>query len=366
MDTITTKTVGAGFAEIEEFVLAETPQTVLVFKPQMHEGGIRGSIIRYKKGRNGNRETPIPVDFRRLNADEGVEIELNTEAVTKLLRHVQELQTLLEEEGVRPGTHRYRVTDANNLVITDHNKAHIIQRLLESNLGEEVWWKLVQNDPDLATRLANSKLHEDRMAVLHRFEEMLQDDTLAENDWQVFFEENTWIFGYGLRYQIMRIIQTQPNYGGTAVNGRGGQRGDFLTATEAETRFTCLVEIKKPTTPLLQREQYRNGAWGISNELSGAISQVQVNCAQWEISDARSERNREQLTGIYTISPKGIIVAGRTDELNNWDKRNSFERFRRELHSPEIIAYDELYERAKYIVGGPDIEIVRGEDDFLS
>ncbi len=364
METITTRTVGAGFAEIGEFVLAETPQTVVVFKPQMHEGGVRGSIIRYKKDRNGNREAPIPVDFRRLNADEGVEIELNTEAVTKLLQHVQELQALLEEEGVRPGTHRYRVTDFNNLVITDQNKAHIIQRLLESNFGEEVWQELVQNDPDLATRLANSKLHEDRVAVLHRFEEMLQDNALDESDWQDFFEENTWIFGYGLRYQILRIIQTQPNYGGATVNGRGGQRGDFLTATEAETKFTCLVEIKKPTTLLLQRDQYRNGAWGISNELSGAISQVQVNCAQWEISDARAERNREQLTGIYTISPKGIIVAGRTVELNNWDKRNSFERFRRELHTPEIITYDELFERAKYIVGEPDMEMIEEEEDF--
>ena len=48
MDTITTRTVGAGFAEIGESVLTETTQTAIVFKPQMHEGGICGSIIRYK------------------------------------------------------------------------------------------------------------------------------------------------------------------------------------------------------------------------------------------------------------------------------------------------------------------------------
>ena len=42
MDTITTRTVGTGFAEIGESVLTETTQTAIVFKPQMHEGGIRG------------------------------------------------------------------------------------------------------------------------------------------------------------------------------------------------------------------------------------------------------------------------------------------------------------------------------------
>lgn len=208
------------------------------------------------------------------------------------------------------------------------------------------------HNPNIATRLANAKIQEDRLAVLHRFEEMLQDNTLAENNWQDFFEENTWIFGYGLRYQILRVIQPQPNYGGVAVDGRGGQRGDFLTATEAETRFTCLVEIKKTTTPLLQREQYRNGVWGASNELTGAVSQIQVNCAQWE-TDARTERNREQLPRIYTVSPKGIVVIGKTSELNNWDKRNSFERFRQELRCPEVLTYDELYERAKFIAEGP-------------
>lgn len=289
----------------------------------------------------------------------GIEIELNTEAVTNLTQRIHELQALLDEEGVRPGIHRYRVTNANELVITDQNKARIIQRLLEANLGEEIWNQLVQGNPNIATRLANAKIQEDRLTVLHRFEEMLQDDALAESDWQDFFEENTWIFGYGLRYQILRVVQTQPNYGGAAVDRRGGQRGDFLTATEAETRFTCLVEIKKPNTPLLQSEQYRNGAWGASSELAGAVSQIQVNCAQWEITDARHEHNRERLPGIYTVSPKGIVVIGKTSELDIWDKRNSFERFRQELRSPEILTYDELYERARFIAEGP---ILQGEE----
>ena len=113
----------------------------------------------------------------------------------------------------------------------------------------------------------------------------------------------------------------------------------------------------------MRNSQYRNGAWGISKELSGAIAQVQVNCAQWEISDSRTEQNREKLCGINTISPKGIVVIGNTSELNCRDKRNSFERFRQELRLPEIITYDELFERAKYIVDGSVSSSIEIEDD---
>ena len=364
MDTITTTTVGAGFAEAEEVILTETAQTITAFRPQIHEGGVRGSIVRYKKDRNGNPEMPASVDFRRIDAGEGIEIELKTDAVAKLTQHIQELQVLLAEEGVRAGTHRYQVAEANDIIITDQNKAQIIQQLLEADLGEDVWDQLAISNPDLSTRLAYSKLHEERSAILTKFEDMLNDNTLVESDWQSFFEENTWIFGYGLRYQFLRVVQDQPNYGGTAIDGQGGQRGDFLTATEAETKFTCLVEIKKPDTLLLQNEQYRNGAWGISKELAGAVSQVQVNCAEWEITGARTEQNRERLNELNTVSPKGIVVIGNTNELETFDKKNSFERFRREIRNPEIITYDELFERARFIVRD-NLEVEQTEDEDL-
>ena len=364
MDTITTTTVGAGFAEAEEVILTETAQIITAFRPQIHEGGVRGSIVRYKKDRNGNPEMPTSVDFRRIDAGEGIEIELKTDAVAKLTQHIQELQVLLAEEGVRAGTHRYQVAEANDIIITDQNKAQIIQQLLEADLGEDVWDQLAISNPDLSTRLAYSKLHEERSAILTQFEDMLNDNTLVESDWQSFFEENTWIFGYGLRYQFLRVVQDQPNYGGTAIDGQGGQRGDFLTATEAETKFTCLVEIKKPNTLLLQNEQYRNGAWGVSKELAGAVSQVQVNCAEWEITGARTDQNRDILCDFHTISPKGIIVIGNTNELSDFDKRNSFERFRQNINNPEIITYDELLERARYIVRGDEENVEQVDDDL--
>jgi hypothetical protein len=36
--------------------------------------------------------------------------------------------------------------------------------------------------------------------------------------------------------------------------------------------------------------------------------------------------------------------------LDSISKRNTFELFRRNITSPEILTFDELYERAKFIV----------------
>ena len=99
-------------------------------------------------------------------------------------------------------------------------------------------------------------------------------------------------------------------------------------------------------------ESYRNGAWELGEELTGGISQVQANCRRWEIDGSQAEQNREALQQgkIYTVPPKGILVVGTTGQLNNIEKRNTFELFRRNMINPEILTFDELYERAKYIV----------------
>jgi len=350
-DIITTRTIKRGFADVdEEFILEDKPHTRIAFKAQIHNGGIRGWLYRYKKDVKGDIEAIITTDFRELHANEGIRIELSTSALALLHRKFNELQRLLMEKGIRYGENSFTITDANTLVITDENKAKIIRKLLDDNLGEEIWSKLAENNPDIATRLANAQIQTDRQVMVRQYEKMLGDRSLNEEDWQSFFDDNTWIFGYGLRYQILRVVQTQPNYGGKNVTGRGGQHGDFLMATEAETKFTCLVEIKKPTTPLLQNSQYRNGAWGSSSELSGAISQIQINCAKWEISGSREDDNRDLMGGIYTVAPRGIVVIGNTNQLSSRDKLNSFERYRNAIHNPEIITFDELYQRARFII----------------
>ena len=139
-EIITTQSVSRDVVEVvQDFILADTSQTRTVFKAEIHSGGISGSIIRYRKNNNRECEDIIPLNFRSLNENEGVKIELNTDAVKEFNNALRILSQLLAEQSVQYGEHEFTIADADALVITDQNKADIIRKLLDENLGEEVW-----------------------------------------------------------------------------------------------------------------------------------------------------------------------------------------------------------------------------------
>jgi len=57
----------------------------------------------------------------------------------------------------------------------------------------------------------------------------------------------------------------------------------------------------------------------------------------------------------YLMRPRSIVVVGslaqfQTEKGLNEPQFGSFELFRRQLIAPEILTFDELYERARFIV----------------
>jgi len=85
-EIITTKSVGYQFVDIpQEFVLDETARTKTVFKAEMHAGGVRGHVMRYRKNANGICEKLIPTNFNELHPDDGIKIDLPTNALKILL-----------------------------------------------------------------------------------------------------------------------------------------------------------------------------------------------------------------------------------------------------------------------------------------
>ena len=66
----------------------------------------------------------------------------------------------------------------------------------------------------------------------------------------------------GLNYVILRLEDSQPYVGGTQTNRRGAQMPDYLAATSGTVRFTVLVEIKTPDTPLLSGNKKLGAALG--------------------------------------------------------------------------------------------------------
>jgi hypothetical protein len=175
-----------------------------------------------------------------------------------------------------------------------------------------------------------------------------------EDWWQKFFEDNKWIFGYGLEYVILRIEQPQAHVRGASVTGKEAQKADFLTSS-GPAKFTVLVEIKTPKTSLIRgKVPIRSRAWGLSTELTDALTQINANVEGWGTVGQDSPENKQFMEDKNlhrTVKPKGIVVAGMLSALeHDQAKLETFELFRKGIHGVEIITFDELHDRARYIV----------------
>lgn len=134
--------------------------------------------------------------------------------------------------------------------------------------------------------------------------------------------------------------------------------------TNAIASTLCFVEIKTHKTKLLGQAAYRAGCWPPSEQLSGAVAQVQgtVSYASESISGKLQLTDKEGFPTAeeaFNFSPKSFVVVGSLDEFVgdhgvNEAQLRSFELYRRNLHQPEVITFDELYARARHIVSASD------------
>lgn len=251
--------------------------------------------------------------------------------------------------------------------------------------------QLLGDNPELADELVRHQLSAQDVAELgHRrdqlreFERLLQDERYfeenrsilgenkrAEDVWQSFFEKNTWIFGYGLSYYL-----------NTPIDGRGleqvvkgydihsgGKRVDALLKTQGVISALSFGEIKTHKTALLKpvSRPYRGGSWQVSDELTGGLAQVQ-RTVQISLENIQTRLRSNNADGsptgetAYLYQPRAFLVVGslaefETDNGINEEKYSSFELFRRNVITPEIITFDELYERARYIVESQNHDI---------
>lgn len=359
-DEFTVKSTSRKSADIVEDIVLDEKQTTrkifraLIVKNENNpQATVKGWIIHQRKSVKGGWQDIKSIDLSTLKSGEGIKLELTSEQIKRLYDGLVKLY-LIGNKGIPYGTKKLVVANENTIIqVVDQNHKAVIEQLLQKNLGEEVWVLLKSHDPDLAVRLSFSEIQINRNKSLTNFKTHLDNNDWNEPQWEDFFSKNDWIFGYGLRYQFLGILRRQANYGGETFEGKGKQKGEFLTHTAGSQKFTVLVEIKRPDSPIFDEQEYRNGVIKFSSEFIEGISQVQVNSRTWDKEGSERIHDREKLQkeNINTITPKSILVIGNTKELeDSFDKKNSFEVFRQNLHNPEIMTYDELYERASFIV----------------
>lgn len=260
-----------------------------------------------------------------------------------------------------------------------------VNQLQRLDISPEAIRALVGSDTRLLEGVLRDEVTEkDLVAVayrkkqIRRFEALLRDPVYfkeeeeeaagngTEGVWQRFFEENQWIFGGTLFITSTGAIdggKLERIVAGASVAG-AGKRTDGLLRTRGRIGALCFVEIKGHTTPLLKSKLYRPGVWAPSEEVIGAISQIQRTIQLAERTIKKSLRSTDNVGNpisdeVHFIRPRSVVVCGDLEQFVtpqglNEDKYSSFELFRRHLQGPEVVTYDELLERAKLIVETTD------------
>lgn len=197
-----------------------------------------------------------------------------------------------------------------------------------------------------------------RRQALEEFESQLVAGEWSETSWQDFFEKQSWVFGYGLDYRIMRPFDREMVVGAAGTDNLNKPTVDFLMTF---TDYTVLVEIKRPVTPIFQvRRSGRAGTWRFSSEFMDSVSQVLEQKAEW-LRAAQSgdhfDKSGSRRLEARTRDAKAILVVGTRAEFESPDnpresaiKKDTFELFRRDTRNLEIVTFDELFERAKFII----------------
>ncbi|MFD8440640.1 Shedu anti-phage system protein SduA domain-containing protein [Streptomyces microflavus] len=221
------------------------------------------------------------------------------------------------------------------------------------------------------------RLISNRREQLQRFKRLLDDADYFQQEesrattrgpeavWQAFFEANQWIFGYGLNLIACESIddgKLERMTTGADIFGGSGKRIDAIMRSKGLISSMLFCEIKTHDTELLARTPYRAGVYQASKELGGGVAQVQKTA-----SKAQQHISREFLTRIYeddgtptgvelsTTRPRQVVVIGSLREFThnghvNPEKISSFELYRTSIQDVEIITFDELYQRAYFIV----------------
>src|SRR5690606_9611709 len=126
---------------------------------------VSGTIIHQRKGRNDTWEDINSINLNTLRGGEGVKINLRSTPTKNLYDGLTKLYAL-SQKGVKRGETEYVVGISDEIVNVPRKRKEYIKKLLEEDYGEEIWQELIDENPDLATKLSHSRIQNNRLKAL--------------------------------------------------------------------------------------------------------------------------------------------------------------------------------------------------------
>jgi len=269
------------------------------------------------------------------------------------------------------------LADGHYAVVTTDQK-ELLEKAIKDSEKQEVMEAIAEKFGHDITE-ADVNIITKRKSALARFKQLLNDPSYfakyqqglkehnkshrREDVWQHFFERNTWIFGYGLKLVACEPLDDRKLetivVGADFFDG-AGKRIDGLLKTKGALNSSLFTEIKLHDAALLEKYD-RPAVWSPGKELRGAIAQMQKTLHKVNLKVTKNFQVATDKEGSPTgeiiafVRPRGLVLAGtlsqfETDHGINEEMFASFELYRQQITGIEILTYDELYERARFIV----------------
>ena len=257
-------------------------------------------------------------------------------AYSNLLRHPLPEQFPLRTKKIRPGEIYELVRIGNKALSRDDRKAAI--SLVRENREE-----IAKSDPVELLQLRADIEKVTLAALIEKFEDMLSKD-LPEPKWQEFLKENAFILSLAFAYPVF-LVQDQAYVGGATLRGVGEKFADFLTAQRYRANL-ALIEIKRPSSPLLSAVPYRESLFCAHKELSGAMAQVLDQRYRLHLSFTQKIYESD-LRDVHPYAIQCIVIAGKTPEGKA--EKKSLELLRNASKDVTVLTFDELLDKLKEI-----------------
>jgi hypothetical protein len=322
----------------------------------------------------------MSIDHSYTIANDGIfELKVNISGLDKSNRDIKSLSAYIYATCAKTGQSKFTCSLSMSQLAGLHSYLDQYEMIKDESKGESGEFIQVKKDqkelvelllgsdhaqvlPALRTIIKDSLSNDDINTILGRkdaikeFEDWLSNPgDHTEPEWQKFLEKNEWIFGYGLRYRYLAVLQRECYVSGTDLDGKNSVIADFLMS---DARFTKLVELKRPDTPLFKANKNRSESWQLSGELTDAVSQILCQKANWELeSQSDCYKSDGKKITESTCDVDCILLIGTSEQFSGDNKeaaikRKTIELYRRNMRNIEILFFDELLERARFIVEG--------------
>ena len=367
--------------QAKALVLRENEKYRMQYIPKIVDRGdnwsnsIKGSIVVQKKLNTEKWSNIKEINLTKLKAGEWV--KMNLESSELLL--INEYSNKLREMCIKEGT-LWKIENKQILILDADVKKEdikkIISALKESPNRNNIIIELL-NDKNLIDLLFQNKeqikeilsnisednkkeiLEEINLELINpkRLKEKIDkkdEESEKESFWQKEFEKNPHILSVAIP-NMLQIIECQTYMGGKRIDNRGSSIADFVYKKGIDN--VCIIEIKTPSTKIVEKNKYRDNVYVLSQELISSIVQVKEQKDSF-MKDYNSiwRKSYEEGINFKAFDTKCYLIIGNTGDLNT-KQLESFNLFRNELRTVEIITYDELLSKMEIlykVLGGKD------------